>query len=507
MEAASVGTPSAALRVGGLGESIVDEQTGLLAETPDELGERVRALVRDPERRAELGEAAQARARGFTWDHTAGQNLAVLQRAADEQRPSLRADLRRSETMKAAGMAFATLSANALAIVFTVLFARLLGVGDYGALASLVSTFTILAVAGSAVQVAVARETALGRLGAPGVVAATVRRWLAQLAAMGVGLTAVSFIFRQELADLIAVPEHAWAAAAIVPSGVLWVMLGVLRGALQGLHRYKAVAQSVVLEPLGRLVLGLVLVAGGAGMTGAFLGTPLSMLATLLVVLVIFARAVGGREADATPRTLGSLVSGGWAPIVGLVFLAALQNVDVIVAKHQMSEEAAGAYAAAVVAAKLVVWVAIGIGLYLLPEATRRAAAGLDPRPVFLRTLAILGLVAVPALLIFLLVPSLLLRVAFGEEYTTAADALVVLGAAMALLATAYLAVQYMLALRRTAFLWVLGVVAVAEPFLLTAGDLDLVAFAAVVLGLQCVAAAAALGMALRGSRKDVAPV
>jgi O-antigen/teichoic acid export membrane protein len=181
--------------------------------------------------------------------------------------------------------------------------------------------------------------------------------------------------------------------------------------------------------------------------------------------------------------------------------LAALQNVDVIVAKREMSDEAAGAYAAVVVAAKLVVWVAIGIGLYLLPEATRRAAAGLDPRPVFLRTLGLLAAVAVPALLIFAVVPSLLLRVAFGEDYVAAAPALVVLGAAMALLAVAYLAVQYMLALRRTAFLWVLGVVALAEPILLTAGDLGLVAFAAVVFALQGVAATAALVLGLRRRR------
>ena len=44
-----------------------------------------------------------------------------------------------------------------------------------------------------------------------------------------------------------------------------------------------------------------------------------------------------------------------------------------------MGDDEAGAYAAAVVAAKLVVWVAIGVGLYLLPEATRRRGAGRGP--------------------------------------------------------------------------------------------------------------------------------
>ena len=122
-----------------------------------------------------------------------------------------------------------------------------------------------------------------------------------------------------------------------------------------------------------------------------------------------------------------------------------------------------------------------------------------------MRTLALLAIVCVPALLIFAAVPSLLLRVAFGEEYTTAADALIVLGAAMTLLAVAYLAVQYMLALRQTGFLWVLGVVALAEPFLLTAGDFGLVSFAAVVFALQCAAAAGAVTLALRRRSPAVA--
>jgi glycosyltransferase involved in cell wall biosynthesis/O-antigen/teichoic acid export membrane protein len=501
MEAAACGTPSAALRVGGLAESIVDEQTGVLAETPEELAAKVRDLVRDPERRERFGEAAESRARGFTWDRTARENLAVLERAADEPATTLAAGLKRSETAKAAGMAVATLSANAIAVIFTIVFTRLLGVGDYGSLGALLSTFTILAVAGSALQVAVARETALGRLGDRAEVGHTVRRWSGQLVATFVAVAAASLILRQPIADVVAVPEHAWAAAAILPTGVLWLLLSVQRGALQGLHAYAFVGSSLIYEAIGRLAFGLILVLGGLGVTGAFLGTPLSMMVAALILAFLVKRRTGDAPAAARRRTLSSVVSGGWAPIAGLIFLAALQNVDVIVAKHQMGDDQAGAYAAAVVAAKLVVWTAIGIGLYLLPEATRRAAAGLDPRPVFMRALALLGFVCVPALLIFAVVPSLLLRVAFGPEYTTAADALVLLGAAMTLLAVAYLAVQYMLALRQTGFLWVLGVVAIAEPFLLTAGDFGLVSFAGVVLALQFSAASGAVTLALRRRR------
>ncbi len=127
-----------------------------------------------------------------------------------------------------------------------------------------------------------------------------------------------------------------------------------------------------------------------------------------------------------------------------------MQNVDVIVVKHRVGGDPAGSYAAAAVAAKSVVWVAIGIALQLLPEATRRAAAGTNPLPVLRRAIAVLAAVSAPALLIFFAVPTLLLRLAFGEKLTQAHAALPLLGVAMTLLAAAYLMVQYMLALGRT---------------------------------------------------------
>ena len=179
-----------------------------------------------------------------------------------------------------------------------------------------------------------------------------------------------------------------------------------------------------------------------------------------------------------------------------------LQNVDVIVVKHQLGGDSAGSYAAAAVAAKAVVWVAIGVGLHLLPEATRRAAAGLDPRPVLLRALAVLAAIATPALLIFALCPELAdARRVRPRPHRRPPTRCPSSALAMTLLAVAYLTVQYMVALGELRFLWVLGVVAIVEPFLLSAGDFTLLSFATVVLGLQLVAASAVLALGLRTRR------
>lgn len=406
--------------------------------------------------------------------------------------------------MKAAGLAGAALVANAVAVVFTVVFARILGSDGYGSLAALVSTFLILSVPGFALQVAAARETAIGGLGEGGALAATLRRWTHRMVGLILVLCVLGVVLRDVLAQIVGV-EQTWAAAATLPTGGLWLLLSVQRGVLQGMRAYVPVGLSIVLEQLGRLVAGAVLVAAGLGVTGAYLGTPLAMLVMCVVLWFVLRRRLGAPHAvGGHDRRLRALVAGAWGPILGLTLIAVLQNIDVIVVKHEIGGDRAGSYAAAAVAAKVVLWTAIGVGLYLLPEAARLNAAGRDPRPVLVRALAIILAVSVPVLAIFALVPGLLLRVAFGPDYEQASDALFVLGAAMSLLALAYLAVQYMLALGRVAFLPVLGVVAVLEPLLLT-GVRDLVGFATIVLIVQSLAAAGVLTLSLRRVRQPAA--
>src|SRR4051812_22624162 len=438
---------------------------------------------------------------GFTRDNIASGTLEVMQRTIEAGRPRMRDTLRRSESGKAAGLAAATLVNNGIQLVFTVVFTRLLGATGYGTLAALISAFLILLVAGQSVQVAAAREAALDRLGYQEAVRATLRAWTQRLLIALVAVTVVSVALRAQIAAAIGVDEAPWGAAAILPAGVLWMVISLQRGTLQGLRAYAPVGASIVLEGVGRLVCALALFAVGLGVTGAMLGTPLAFAIVAVGLEVVLHRRVGPVTTGAPVRSLWGLVGDGWVGILGLFLLAALQNMDVIVAKHQLASAAAGSYAAAAVAAKSVVWVAIGIGLHLLPEATRRAAAGLDPRSVLLRALGILVVIATPALLIFAAAPDLLLRLAFGPDLTQAAGALLLLGAAMTLLAVAYLTVQYMVALGETRFLWVLGVIALAEPFLLAFTDRGVVGFAGIVLAVQCVAAASVLALGLRARR------
>ncbi len=247
-------------------------------------------------------------------------------------------------------------------------------------------------------------------------------------------------------------------------------------------------------EAGARLGFALLLVAVGLDVTGAFLGSVLSLAAMALILARPLFRLVP--HGEGTP--LRDLLAGAWAPVIGLMLLFALQEVHVIVVKHEADGDTAGSYAVAAVAAKAIIWVAVGLGMYLLPEAARRVLGGEDARPILLRTLALIAAVAAPMVLLYAVAAKPLLAAVFGDDLTQAAGALPWLGLAMALLACAYLAVQYLLAIGRIGFIGVLAPAAAVEELLLLAVGANLTDIALVLFGLQLVCAGLVLALSLR---------
>ncbi|HEX3977824.1 MAG TPA: hypothetical protein VHW96_16265 [Solirubrobacteraceae bacterium] len=449
-----------------------------------------------------------------------GRIALLMQRVVGDRAelPTSLDELRGSETAKAVGLAAAMIGNNVVALGSTVVFTHLLSDkkgGGYGSLAALISYFLILSVVGQAMQVATAREGVLGHLGVGAGLMATVRRWTRGLLLFTLALTVVSVLLRDPIANAVGVKHDEWAAALGLPAAGLWVLLSMLRGVLQGVGDYKSVGISLIAEQSARLVTGAILAAAGLGVTGAYLGTPLSFIAMSFYCWHQIRRHVRALEGEppaavsaAPPATLSlwDHVTRAWAPIAGLIVIAVLQNIDIIAAKHRFTTGVASSYSAVAVAAKVLIWVAMGAGFYLVPEVSRRRAAGEDPRPILVRALGIVAVCAVPVLLIFAFASHLLIKSVFGASKTSAAGSLIFLGLAFTVLACTYLAIQYMLALRRTWFLVVLAAVAVAEPILLLNASHRPKSFAAVVLAIQAVGAVVAFACALRPDRTPVPP-
>jgi O-antigen/teichoic acid export membrane protein len=223
------------------------------------------------------------------------------------------------------------------------------------------------------------------------------------------------------------------------------------------------------------------------------------LLVTAIVLGVPLRRLLPPGAPEAAPgHKLRQLVARAWAPVMALALIAWLQDGHVIIVKHVATDDDAGAWAAAAVAGKAIIWVAIGVGLYLVPEAAHRARGDGDgdARGVLIRTLGLIGALGSAMVLVYAVAAEPLLRIVF--DLTGAAGALPWLGLAMVLLALSYLAVQYLLALHHAAFIWLLAVAAVVQPaIILGIGD-DLTGIAIAIFAVQATLSAALLTWALR---------
>ena len=81
----------------------------------------------------------------------------------------------------------------------------------------------------------------------------------------------------------------------------------------------------------------------------------------------------------AAESPLRRLLAEARAPVIALTLLLAMQELHVIVVKHRASSDAAESYAVAAVAAKAIISIAVGLGMYLVPEAARRARPVITP--------------------------------------------------------------------------------------------------------------------------------
>ena len=150
---------------------------------------------------------------------------------------------------------------------------------------------------------------------------------------------------------------------------------------------------------------------------------------------------------------------------ISLSMVAVLQNVDVLVVGRD-NPARSGAYAAVSVTSKAIVFGAIVLGGYLLPEAAIRWREGGHA----LRQLAVvLVLLAVPSVLLLgvaLAAPEELLQLLFHHAYTSAADALVPLVLAMIMLSVSVVLTMYLLAVGRR---WVAAILAAGAAALTVA--------------------------------------
>lgn len=341
-------------------------------------------------------------------------------------------------------VAIAGLVANLLNALFTLYIAHPFSTAAYGAFTQVSSIFFLVALPGSALGVAVVRRAAHYVLNHDNDTMLAWQRtlyrrvWRVMLPTAGVLVAASRFVGEW-------LGNRSWVAVSSVAiAGVVWGVLSVDRALLQVRQDYRGLAFNIAFEGISRLVLMMAL--SSRGVTAVLVGLMAAEVVTRLQARHRVPRGHGRDIAlDHTGITLDLLVALG-----ALGSLSLLQFADIFALGH-VHHGPLGGYSAASQIAKTVVYGAVIVGGFLLPEAVLAAGRGrLASRQLHI-AFGLVGSAGVILVSLSATVGPHLITTVFGSRYESAATAVLPLSIAMSALALTTLGNTYLLA---TGYRW-----------------------------------------------------
>lgn len=325
-----------------------------------------------------------------------------------------------------AGIAVAMGLMNASHYAFTMVAARLLGPGQYGAMAAVMNLLLVISVGALGLQATAARRISAHPENVAQIEAAMLR--IVWRVALGLGL---GLLLLAPVVDRVLRLENLSLAVMVAVAAVPLTLVGGYAGILQGERRWFALGL-LYMSAGTRLVIGLALLSWRADVEVAFLAVTLAAFAPVALGRWIL-RGVRTSGARSQAHTTAAILRETLYNSQALLAFFALSNVDVIVARNTLDEHDAGLYAAGLILAKMMTFLPQFVVVVAFP-AMASAAERTKALTKSLVGVALLGMVCTTAVA---LLPSLVLSLVGGQEFVEIRDDLWVfalLGTALALL-------------------------------------------------------------------------
>jgi O-antigen/teichoic acid export membrane protein len=290
---------------------------------------------------------------------------------------------------------------------FTMIAARMLGPGAYGALVAMMNTLLVVSVLQLGLQATAARRISA----APDQVAQIEKSilrvtWRASLI-LGVVMLAISPLVNQVL-RLDSLPTAILMAFTAVPM----TMMGGQAGILQGERRWYPLAVLYLANGVPRLLIGWALIAWHPDEFTAMIGVALGQVVPVFVGWWTL-RHTRQPSLDDNDHQLREVARETLRNSQALLAFFALSNLDIIVARNVLEGHAAGLYAGGLILTKAVLFLPQFVVVVAFPT---MSTAG-ERRKALTRSLTAVALLGAGATIGALVLPELAMIFVGGAEY------------------------------------------------------------------------------------------
>ena len=196
-----------------------------------------------------------------------------------------------------------------------------------------------------------------------------------------------------------------------------------------------------------------------AGAMGATLVS--SVLAVGVLAAILWPLLTAPSTATRTPRRARTREL---VPVVaGLLAITALSTTDLVMAKFFFDDDLAGAYGAASLIGRAILYLPAAIVTVVLPKVAARSAEDKGTHHILSGSLVVTGAFCGIAAIVYALVPGVIIHVAFGSDYEEAIPLLPLFGVAMSAYALLNVLLVYHLGKGEWRMSWFLVVGAICE--------------------------------------------
>ena len=357
--------------------------------------------------------------------------------------------------------------ANAIDFLFHFWMGRVLIPADFAVLQTLNSVALVYVTSSGVFQPVVGRFVAQARGkgktdSIPGIFQSFFRAafWL------GFALSILIFLFSNFFAALFNLPN--WTIRLSAGLIFLSTLRPIAAGVLQGQERFIAFGLTRLALSAGRILLVLILIPAGLGLTGAVIALPFGWLVSVICAFFFLRREeLFSRKANEGTNFLQE----GWKLSVYalLAYLAymSLTSLDLIWVNREMSGDSAGAYASLVLMRRVVALLPAVAVTVMFPRIARLLAEGQTTHRLLIQTAVIILTASGALTILYFLFAEPIITMIFGNAYQPASSLLGWMGLSMIGVSLSSIWLNYYLAEQPTNFVILLLAAVALEWFLL----------------------------------------
>jgi len=240
------------------------------------------------------------------------------------------------------------------------------------------------------------------------------------------------------------------------------IFSSINRSFLQGLMRFGYISFAMIIEALLKLGLAFLLVFFGLKVRGALLGILIATIAAYFITLLPLRFLFRSKFSKLNLKSK-EILSFTLPVFLSTLAFTSLFTTDVILARHFLTEQQAGFYAALSTLGKIIFFVTNPIISVVFPMVSERYANKTGYRNLFLASFGLITLACVLITSVYFFLPSLMIRLLYGIAFLPATAYLGIFGVFLSLYSLSHLLVNFYLSIKRTKVVSLVMVAAVLQ--------------------------------------------